>query len=70
MGKFIDALEKLADQILEEDRMKKITDPKFKYTPAAETDIRKTFARVRREQQQKVKTNQPIKLEERRRVKR
>ena len=30
--------------------MKRITDPDFKYTNAASTDIRKTFARVRREQ--------------------
>lgn len=27
-----------------------ILDPKFRYVPAAATDIRKTFARVRREQ--------------------
>ena len=26
-----------------------ITDPRFKYIPAASTDIRKTFARVRKE---------------------
>jgi hypothetical protein len=30
--------------------MKSILDPKFKYTKAVATDIRKTFARVRREQ--------------------
>jgi len=29
--------------------MSKLLDPKFKYVPAAKTDIRKTFARVRRE---------------------
>jgi hypothetical protein len=29
---------------------KRITDPDFRYTPAASTDLRKTFARVRREQ--------------------
>jgi hypothetical protein len=29
--------------------MKSILDPTFNYTPAASTDIRKTFARVRRE---------------------
>lgn len=27
-----------------------ILDPRFKYTPAAKTDIRKTFARIRKEQ--------------------
>jgi hypothetical protein len=30
--------------------MKSILDPAFKYVPAASTDLRKTFARVRREQ--------------------
>ena len=30
--------------------LKSILDPKFRYVPAAETDIKKTFARVRREQ--------------------
>jgi hypothetical protein len=30
--------------------MKSILDPSFKYINAAETDIRKTFARIRREQ--------------------
>jgi hypothetical protein len=29
--------------------MKSILDPSFNYTPAASTDLRKTFARVRRE---------------------
>lgn len=29
--------------------MKRITDRDFSYVPAAKTDIRKTFARVRRE---------------------
>jgi hypothetical protein len=29
--------------------MKSILDPTFNYTPAANTDLRKTFARVRRE---------------------
>lgn len=30
--------------------MKSLLDPEFKYTPSVETDLRKTFARVRREQ--------------------
>ena len=29
--------------------MKSILDPSFHYTPAASTDLRKTFARIRRE---------------------
>ena len=29
--------------------MKSILDPSFKYVPSSQTDIRKTFARVRRE---------------------
>ena len=29
--------------------MKSILDPTFRYTPAAETDLRKSFAKVRRE---------------------
>lgn len=30
--------------------MKSITDPTFNYVPSVKTDIRKTFARIRREQ--------------------
>jgi hypothetical protein len=30
--------------------MKSILDPTFRYTPSVGTDIRKTFARIRREQ--------------------
>jgi hypothetical protein len=29
---------------------KSLLDPAFKYVPAAETDLRRTFARIRREQ--------------------
>jgi hypothetical protein len=32
--------------------MSRILDPKFRYVPAAATDIRKTFARVRRQLEQ------------------
>lgn len=30
--------------------MKSILDPSFQYTPSVNTDLRKTFARIRREQ--------------------
>jgi hypothetical protein len=30
--------------------MKSILDPSFEYTPSAETDLRKTFAKLRRRQ--------------------
>lgn len=33
--------------------MKSILDPTFHYTPSAKTDLRKTFARIRREQAKK-----------------
>jgi hypothetical protein len=33
--------------------MKSILDPTFHYTPSASTDLRKTFARVRREMRKK-----------------
>ena len=29
--------------------MKSILDPTFRYTPSVETDVRKTFARIRRQ---------------------
>lgn len=38
--------------------MKSILDPTFHYVPAAQTDLRKTFARVRREQQAAAKAAQ------------
>jgi hypothetical protein len=31
--------------------MKSVLDPSFRYTKSIDTDIRKTFARIRREQQ-------------------
>ena len=35
------------------DYMKSILDPSFRYTPSTSTDMRKTFARLRREQRVK-----------------
>ncbi len=32
--------------------MKSLLDPKFKYVPSVSTDIRRTFARVRKQQAQ------------------
>ncbi len=54
--------------------MKSILDPSFRYTKSVETDLRKTFARIRRElrkQQQAVTaTNvQPIRRDPSLRVK-
>jgi hypothetical protein len=34
--------------------MKSILDPSFRYTNSVDTDLRKTFARIRREQRQHV----------------
>jgi hypothetical protein len=38
--------------------MKSILDPSFRYTNSAQTDLRKTFARIRREQRQQTKAQQ------------
>lgn len=38
-----------------------ILDPKFRYVPAAKTDIAKTFARIRKQQAEAQKNVQPIK---------
>ena len=35
--------------------MKSILDDSFRYTSSADTDIRKTFARIRREQRQQAR---------------
>lgn len=39
--------------------MKSILDPAFRYTPSASTDIRKTFARVRREMRRQAASPAP-----------
>jgi hypothetical protein len=41
-----------------EDQMKSILDPSFKYTPSTSTDVRKTFAKVLREERLKAKQEQ------------
>jgi hypothetical protein len=43
-------------------RMKSILDPTFRYTSSANTDLRKTFARVRREARRQVQppARQPV----------
>ena len=38
---------------------KRITDPGFHYVPAAQTDIRKTFARLRREARERDRQQAP-----------
>ena len=37
--------------------MKSILDPTFRYTNSANTDVRKTFARIRREQKRCERTD-------------
>ena len=36
--------------------MKSILDPAFRYIPSIETDVRKTFDRIRREQREQSRT--------------
>ena len=38
-------------------KMKSILDRSFRYTNSAETDLRKTFAKLRREQRKEVQKN-------------
>ena len=47
--------------------VKSLLDPTFKYVPSAETDIRKTFARVRRETHQ-LEGSAPMPLEGSRKI--
>ena len=37
--------------------MKSILDPSFRYTKSVDTDLRKTFARIRRELQKQARAN-------------
>jgi len=40
--------------------MKSILDPRFRYTSSVDTDLKKTFARIRREQRQQIRIDQPV----------
>jgi hypothetical protein len=40
--------------------MKSILDPAFRYTPSTSTDLRKTFARIRREMQRAGASAAPV----------
>jgi hypothetical protein len=48
--------------------MKSILDPAFRYTPSVETDLRKTFARIRREQRRREQANAQAEAELRTKV--
>lgn len=48
--------------------MKSILDPSFRYTKSVETDLRKTFARVRRELRRQTQEQPKVNVEEIRRV--
>lgn len=37
--------------------MKSLLDPSFRYTKSIDTDVRKTFARIRREQQKRARAH-------------
>ena len=45
-------------------QMKSILDPSFRYTKSVETDLRKTFARVRRELRQQQQEQPKVRSEE------
>jgi len=49
-------------------QMKSILDPSFRYTKSVETDLRKTFARVRREQRKQQQGQPTTNIEELRKV--
>ena len=48
--------------------MKSILDPAFRYVPSVETDLRKTFARIRREQRVREQADAAAEAEARTRV--
>jgi hypothetical protein len=42
--------------------MKSILDPAFKYTPRSQTDVRKTFTRIRREQRAQSRQEEQVQI--------
>ena len=48
--------------------MKSILDPSFRYTKSVETDLRKTFARVRRELRKEQQQQSTVRVEAMRKV--
>ena len=48
--------------------MKSILDPSFHYTKSVETDLRKTFARIRREQRKQQQERPTVSVEVTRKV--
>lgn len=40
--------------------VKSILDPSFRYTPSYETDVKKTFDRIRREQQERRQVQESV----------
>jgi hypothetical protein len=48
--------------------MKSILDPEFRYTPSVDTDLRKTFARIRRERRRQEEADALAREEARRKI--
>ena len=48
--------------------MSRILDPKFKYVPSFETDIKKRFDRIRKEQKEKAEAKPPVNVRVLRRI--
>lgn len=48
--------------------MKSILDRSFRYTPAVQTDLKKTFARLRREQEKQAEARAEVEAEAKRKV--
>ena len=48
--------------------MKSVFDSSFRYTPSSHTDVRKTFERIRREQQAKIRQEQQAEIRQEQQV--